>query len=291
MGTFIKIIISTLVLSFLVTGIIAAENPEVYVVKKGETLYSISVDKYGVNNLWPQLATYNKIKNPHTLRTGDKLVVPNESDLLIKANEMKNLKGNILYQADYEGIKPGEKPSDWEFPSGGTWGIAHAGTRVLEQSKRKVGNCAAIIGDEKWANYTVHAAIKIEHSGDGGIFAYWQSNYANYRLRVLNRRRIELVKREPTGPKRCKTISIDAVPFSLKDGVWYIFKLEITNRKSYTYLKGKLWEKGTSEPGTWMLEASDYSSERYINGKAGVWTNQHGHSYRGAKFDNLNVCN
>jgi len=287
-----KVMISTLVFTFLVSGIAAAEKSEVeiYVVKKGESLYSISNDKYGVDNLWPQLAAYNQIKDTNTLRAGEKIVVPTESDLLIKANKMKSLKRSILYQADYEGIKPGEKPAGWEFPSGGTWGITHAGTRVLEQSKHNVGNCAAITGDDRWSNYTVETAIKIEHSGDGGIFAYWQSNYANYRLRVLNHNRVELVKREPTGPKRCKTISIDAVPFSLKDSVWYIFKLEVTNRKACTYLKGKLWEKGTSEPGTWMLEASDYSSERYINGKAGLWTNQHGPSYRGAEFDNFNVC-
>lgn len=291
MNTFIKSITSTLVLAFLVVGIAAAEEPEgeVYVVKEGESLSSIAKEKYGEGNLWLKLAIYNQIEDPNSLRAGQKIVIPTKSDLPIKAKEMKSLNIRIPYEADFEDIKPGEKPAGWEFPSGGIWGITHAGTRVFEQSKNNVGNCASITGTDSWSNYTVLAAIKIEHSGDGGIFAYWQSNYANYRLRVLNRNRAELVKREPTGPERCKTLTLDTVPFTLKDNVWYIFKLEVTNRKSCTYLKGKVWEKGTSEPGTWMLEASDYSLERYINGKVGLWSQRHGSSYRGAKFDNFSV--
>ena len=290
MKTFRKIITFTLLLTFSAVGIAIAEKSEaeVYIVKKGESLSIIAKEKYGDANLWPQLATYNEIDVPSSLRAGQKILIPAKSDLPAKVKEFKKV-FRIPYTTDFEDIEIGEKPIGWEFPSGGVWGIAHTGTRVLEQAKPNVENCAAVIGGDNWANYTVRAAIKIEHSGDGGIFVYWQSHYANYRLRVLNRNRVELVKREPTGPEKYNTLTLDAVPFPLKDSVWYIFKLEVANRKSFTYLRGKLWEKGTTEPGTWLLEASDYSVKRYNNGKAGLWTNRHGSSYRGAKFDNFNV--
>ena len=190
---------------------------------------------------------------------------------------------------NFENIEIGEKPPGWGFPSGGDWGITHNGTRVLEQAKSNVDNSAAIIGEYSWKNYTVQADIKIEHSGDGGVFAYWQSHYANYMLRVHNRNCIELVKMKPEGAERFSTLTLDVIPIQLKESVWYIFKLKIMNRKSFTYLMGKIWEKGTSEPGTWMLEASDHSVEMYTSGKSGLWTNRRGSSYRGAKFDNFNV--
>ena len=291
MNTFRGIISFTLVLAFFAVGIATAEESEaeVYVVKEGESLSMIAREKLGDANLWPQLAAYNRIDDPKSLRAGQKIVIPSKSDLLIKAREMKRQELKMPYETDFEGIEPGEKPAGWEFPSGGVWGITHAGTRVLEQSKSDGYNCAAVTGEGRWSNYTVQTAIKIEHSGDGGVFAYWRSHYANYRLRVLDRNRVELVKREPTGPEKYNTLTLDAILFPLKDSVWYIFKLEVTNRKSSTYLRGKLWEKGTSEPGTWMLEATDYSVGRYTSGKAGLWTSRHGNSYRGAKFDNFEV--
>ena len=190
---------------------------------------------------------------------------------------------------DFENIEIGGKPAEWEFPSNGDWGITHSGTRVLEQAKSNVNNCAAIIGKDSWKNYTINADIKIEHSGNCGVIAYWQSDYVNYMLVMLNHKRAELVKREPTGPERYNSLTLDAIPIQLRKNVWYIFKLEIMNRKSCTYLRGKIWEKGTHEPGTWMLEASDYSVERYTSGKAGLWTNRYGSSYQGAKFDNFTV--
>ena len=190
---------------------------------------------------------------------------------------------------DFENIEIGEKPAGWEFPSNGDWGITHSGTRVLEQAKSDVSDCVAIIGKDSWKNYTVQADIKIEDSGNGGVIAYWQSDYVNYMLVVLNHNRIELVKREPTGPERYNSLTLDAIPIQLRKSVWYIFKLEIMNRKSCIYLRGKIWEKGTAEPGTCMLEASDHSVEMYTSGKAGLWTNRYSSSYQGTKFDNFTV--
>jgi len=65
--------------------------------------------------------------------------------------------------------------------------------------------------------------------------------------------------------------------------------LEVTTHDAYTYLKGTVWPKGETEPGTWLLEASDHSPERYESGKAGVWTIKGGTSYKGTKFDNIKV--
>ena len=70
-------------------------------------------------------------------------------------------------------------------------------------------------------------------------------------------------------------------PLHLDNGRWWIFRLEITTYQSHVYLKGKAWKKGKPEPGSWLLEASDHSSERYQSGQTGVWTINAGSSYGG----------
>ena len=67
------------------------------------------------------------------------------------------------------------------------------------------------------------------------------------------------------------------------------FQPVVTTHDAYIYLRGKVWPKGESEPGTWSLEASDHSPEHYENGQAGVWTMKSRSSYRGARFDNFTV--
>ena len=100
---------------------------------------------------------------------------------------------------------------------------------------------------------------------------------------------IQVVKLVPRDRSGYETITLNEVPLLLEDRRWWIFRLEITTHLSYIYLKGKVWKKGETEPGSWLLEASDHSTGRYENGQAGVWTINAGASYRGAKFDNFKM--
>jgi hypothetical protein len=55
---------------------------EEYVVKKGDTLWDISLDKLGDNFLWPKLWKFNpQVKNPDLIFPGDILIIPSEEDL------------------------------------------------------------------------------------------------------------------------------------------------------------------------------------------------------------------
>lgn len=49
-----------------------------YTVKKGDTLSKIARDWLGNMALWPQLASYNKIKNPNIIFPGQVLQWPNK---------------------------------------------------------------------------------------------------------------------------------------------------------------------------------------------------------------------
>lgn len=49
---------------------------QTHVVKKGETLSRIALDHCGNANLWPKIATANKIRNPNRIFPGQKLTIP-----------------------------------------------------------------------------------------------------------------------------------------------------------------------------------------------------------------------
>lgn len=48
----------------------------VYTVRAGETLSSIALRQYGMSSLWTEIAMANQIKDPSTVRVGQKLVIP-----------------------------------------------------------------------------------------------------------------------------------------------------------------------------------------------------------------------
>jgi len=302
--------LGSVVLSFVLLSSFAISNTlaqEVYTIQKGDTLEKIAEERLEDAKLWVQLAKYNSISDPDLIKAGQEILIPSKAELISKSREKESLEARVeelerqlsivrglglkpLFEDTFEDDKLGEKPEGWLFPSGGKWGISSFGSRMLEQADRRAPNSAALIGEKGWSNYIVQVELRVERSGDAGVFAYWNSHLENYRLRTGDRHsRLEIVKRVPTGPDRYDTIALNRIPFQLEDSRWYIFKLEVTTHDSYTYLKGKVWRKGETEPGTWLLEASDHSSERYKGGLAGVWTISVGESYRGAKFDNFRV--
>jgi hypothetical protein len=297
--------IFSIVLLFVLLYGSAVAEVEVYKVKEGDTLGDIAKLKYDEFILWIQLAKYNDISNPDLIMTGREILVPPKGELISKSKMNQSLEARIeklekqisrlqipeiLLEDNFEDYSVGQKPDEWLFPSGGRWGISASGSRMLQQVDRRPGNSAALTGEKDWSDYTVQTELMVEYSGEVGVFACWNSHHENYRLRTNDRHGvIEIAKRVPKGPDRYDTIILNRMPFQMLDKTWYIFKLEVTSQKSYVYLKGKVWRKGATEPGTWLIETSDHSSERYESGLAGVWTINSGDSYKGAKFDNFKV--
>ena len=194
-----------------------------------------------------------------------------------------------VYVSRFEDDQPGKLPAAWDFPSGGKWRIRRGDTHVLQQYDREHGNKGAVVGAPDMSNYTVQADIKTENSGDGGVFAYWQSHEQNYRLRTLDRlSHLELATRRPAGPG-FKKLVLARISFPLKESRWYHFKLQVENLETCTYLRGKVWEKGRSEPPEWTIETADHAADRYTSGRAGVWAWRSGSSYRGSQFDNFAI--
>ncbi len=300
-----KILGLVLALALCCNLVIAQED--IYTIQKGDTLEKIAEDKLEDASLWMQLAKYNSISNPNLIKAGQEIVIPAKAQLLVKLKQRESLEARVeslewmfsqlqasrretLFEDNFEDETKMEEQKEWIFPSGGKWGISNLGSRVLEQSDRQAYNSAALVGEKGWLSYIVQAELRIEHSGDAGVFAYWNSSLKNYRLRTTHvHRRLQIAKRVPKGQERHDALSLNETSFHLEDGRWYVFKFEVTTHDTYTYLRGKVWRKGETEPGTWLLEASDHSPERYENGQAGVWTIKSGSSYRGAKFDNFKV--
>lgn len=55
---------------------ISKDQPQVYTVRKGETLFDISVKVYGDGFQWARIAQTNKLRNPNLIEAGQKLTIP-----------------------------------------------------------------------------------------------------------------------------------------------------------------------------------------------------------------------
>jgi LysM repeat protein len=291
-----------------------AASPEVYVVQKGDSLYAIAQARLGDASLWPRLAAYNGLEDPNTIRVGQKVLVPDEAQLHLAAQEARQraVDSNAIaaLRAELRALRRGlardgvglaplydtrfERRSDvgpgWMFPAQGRWRVAKSGTHVLEQYDRGDGNKEAVVGEPDWANYIVEAEIHIRHSGDAGVFAHYQQYEANYRLRTANRfQRLQLTKRQPRPDGSYDTLLLADIPFAMEEDRWHKFRLRVEASDGGIYLQGKVWQKGRPEPEEWTIEAADDSPNTYRSGRAGVWTWKAGESYRGTEFDNFAV--
>lgn len=54
----------------------AKPAPRTHVVKKGESLWSISIKYYKTPDNWRKIADYNKLRNPNRIKPGQKLRIP-----------------------------------------------------------------------------------------------------------------------------------------------------------------------------------------------------------------------
>ena len=175
-----KILGAVLALALCCNLVIAQD--EVYTIQKGDTLEKIAKNKLEDASLWMQLAKYNSISNPNLIKAGQKIVIPEKTQLLVKVKQRENLEARVeslewmfsqlqasrretLFEDNFENGTETERQKEWIFPSGGKWGISTLGSRVLKQSDRQAHNSAALVGENGWLSYIVQAELRIEHSG------------------------------------------------------------------------------------------------------------------------------
>lgn len=91
-------------------------------------------------------------------------------------SQLQASRRETLFEDNFEDGTEIEDSKEWIFPSGGICGISTLGNRVLEQSDRQAHNSAAIVGEKGWFSYIVQVELRVEHTGDPGVFAYWNSS-------------------------------------------------------------------------------------------------------------------
>lgn len=58
------------------TKIAQSASTSTYIVQKGDSLWDISVKKYGDGYRWPEIAKVNNLQNPNLIHSGNKLTLP-----------------------------------------------------------------------------------------------------------------------------------------------------------------------------------------------------------------------
>ena len=75
------------------------------------------------------------------------------------------------------------------------------------------------------------------------------------------------------------------VPYEWEPNIWYRMKFEVNVAidGSKATLRGKVWERGESEPAAWTIEATD--TLPHVNGSPGIY----GYSSTDIYYDNVSV--
>jgi glucose/arabinose dehydrogenase/PKD repeat protein len=67
---------------------------------------------------------------------------------------------NVLFSDDFEDEPVGSVPSGWTATGGGTWAVAQAGSKIVEQTAVTAANLELCAGSLAWTDYTVRAAAR-----------------------------------------------------------------------------------------------------------------------------------
>ena len=78
----------------LISSFITAQQ-EIYTVQRGDSLESIAQNKLEDPRLWTQLAKYNRLLDPNLIKIGQKILIPTQDQLLLKAKEQDKLTGRL----------------------------------------------------------------------------------------------------------------------------------------------------------------------------------------------------
>lgn len=160
----------------------------------------------------------------------------------------------LPYKQDFEKVPVNRTPGGW-VNTQGKFGVRKVGdsnvlVKLATNPSPLVARANAFIGMPTLTNYTIEADVMGQEKGnnlpDMGV--------------VANRYTFVLIGQTQT----LRLISWDALPrvdrtisYPWKAGVWYRLKLSVDVEGDKALVRGKIWEKGKSEPEKWTLEVTD----------------------------------
>lgn len=80
-------------------GPLSSTENNTYEVKKGDTLWSIALTKYKNGHMWTRVATENKLKNASVIEVGQKLILPDLTEVEIKTELSKADKSLVVIES------------------------------------------------------------------------------------------------------------------------------------------------------------------------------------------------
>ena len=183
------------------------------------------------------------------------------------------------YSNDFEKSEAGKTPDDLMVLDG-TFTVREVdGKKCLELAADPIGSFGALFGPDGLTAMDVRARIWAASSGKRfPEFGIGADDAGGYKLfAVPAKHMIELRKGDDP---------MASAPFDWKDGAWTWLRLRVEpkGQKQWT-ISGKAWGQGQTEPGNWLVSASD--SEAPSAGKASIWGSDY--SEKPIRFDDLSV--
>ncbi len=159
--TFLMALLVCFCLGLFITPLVAGQNEQIYVVKKGDTLWDICQKFYDEPFLWPALWALNqkRLINPHWISIGDRLIIYTKEEVVKKHAEMKpQLAAAAKAEAPESLYEPG-KPIDTLFPKYFTYMANPAGLENTGINRIKVKK---VVFDTKWVMDSSNKLRRIE---------------------------------------------------------------------------------------------------------------------------------
>src|SRR5690606_37466840 len=104
----------------------------------------------------------------------------------------------------------------------------------------------------------------------GGVGVTFRSRYPwtdqYYRLRRYSKYVFEI---EPHGTRVAGDTKSGVIP---KPGVWYRFRVRVSDDGGRTTVRGRIWAENESEPSSWQIDCYDSSAARMKDGTLGCWS-------------------
>ncbi len=134
----------------MITDESASTSQNVYVVQKGDSLWTIAVAKYNDGYKWVEIAKANNLSNPSKIETGMKLVIP-DINMAIAITELPSLTV----------APPTSTPTPTRAPTPTAMPVTQVNTSELATGEKIRGNSYTVVkGDYLWE-------IAIRAYGDG----------------------------------------------------------------------------------------------------------------------------
>jgi outer membrane protein assembly factor BamB len=196
--------------------------------------------------------------------------------------------GKLPYKQDFEKVPVGAVPGGWVNAQGKFAVRKEGGSNVLVKLATNANpvfaRANAYIGPPTLTDYTIEADVQGKQNGkdlpDMGV--------------VANRYSLVMIG----AYQQLRLISWDAIPridhtikFDWKPDVWYRMKLTVKIDGDKAIARGKVWERGKTEPEKWNVQVEDPSPNR--QGSPALYANAFGNPEGGqgceAWFDNVAI--